>query len=227
MRLTSSIEDLIVDHPILSGIAAGGAAAAACGVDYFGHSDGSPISIFIHASVPIVTGILAGYAAHKANHAERDALTGTYNVRWLRKSMKLLAKRARAKKEDMGLFYFDINSFKKFNDEHGHHRGDYVIQAFAHMLESVTRKSDYVVRIGGDEFLIVASKSGLDTKSFILDRLRQKVTNYNGGANKDINWELEFAVGFVQMPYKKPGDWKYSVNAAEQEMKTDKGSAAR
>jgi|GEM_PF-1542773 len=227
MRLTSSIEDLVVDHPILSGIATGGAAAVACGVDYFGHSDGSPISLAIHASVPVVTGILAGYAAHKANHAERDALTGVYNLRWLKKSIKQVVKKARAKKEEIGFFYFDINYFKKLNDEHGHQRGDGVIQAFARMLESGTRKSDYVVRIGGDEFLIVASKSGRDTKSSTLDRLRQKVTNYNNGANQDIAWKLEFAVGFVQMPYNKPDDWKYSVNAAEQEMKIDKGSAAR
>ena len=49
----------------------------------------------------------------------------------------------------------DIDNFKHFNDEHGHHVGDQVLREVAQVLQQQTRGSDVAARFGGEEFIVV------------------------------------------------------------------------
>ncbi len=87
----------------------------------------------------------------------RDELTGLLNVRALRElGTKELAS-ARRSGEAITVHYFDLDKFKPVNDTHGHAEGDQVLVDFADSLRDTFRRgSDFIFRIGGDEFLVLA-----------------------------------------------------------------------
>ena len=53
------------------------------------------------------------------------------------------------------VLYFDINDFKQINDQYGHSAGDLAIRHIAQLLAATMRESDFVARIGGDEFAVI------------------------------------------------------------------------
>jgi len=93
---------------------------------------------------------------HQALH---DPLTGLANRRYLR---QILEERAQNKSHRGGLaiFHIDLDRFKQINDTRGHAAGDHVIAHTATVLSSLIRKDDFVARIGGDEFVILAQTDG-------------------------------------------------------------------
>lgn len=78
--------------------------------------------------------------------------------------------------QDVGLLFVDLDHFKTINDSLGHGAGDIVLQTVAARLEAVVRDSDFVIRFGGDEFVIVcpglADRGGAERLG---DRLRKSV----------------------------------------------------
>ncbi|HSS56858.1 MAG TPA: GGDEF domain-containing protein [Solirubrobacteraceae bacterium] len=84
--------------------------------------------------------------------AERDPLTSLYN----RRSFDDALERATADGGAAALVLFDFDGFKAVNDDHGHPTGDAVLRAVAEACARVVRDGDYLARIGGDEFALVA-----------------------------------------------------------------------
>jgi diguanylate cyclase (GGDEF)-like protein len=86
--------------------------------------------------------------------SDTDDLTGIYNRRAGEK--RLAEEIARAERDLQGfqVAFFDINGFKAINDTHGHSAGDACISHVAALLELNTRRGDWVVRWGGDEFVV-------------------------------------------------------------------------
>ena len=82
----------------------------------------------------------------------RDALTGCYNRRYL---LDLELTMRTQEVSAWGCIFIDIDHFKVYNDTHGHHDGDVVLARMARFLMRQVRAEEPVVRMGGDEFLIV------------------------------------------------------------------------
>ncbi len=89
---------------------------------------------------------------HKAQH---DVLTGLPNRSLLDDRMQQAIDRALRYKNKVGLFVVDLDLFKEINDSLGHAAGDAVLITVAHRLRDSVRGSDSVLRIGGDEFIVV------------------------------------------------------------------------
>ncbi len=90
------------------------------------------------------------------NSAVTDYLTGLPNARSL--FMQLDRELARCKRDNKTLTVMvaDMNGFKQINDRFGHLEGNRVLRLFAHTLKETSREYDYVARMGGDEFVVIA-----------------------------------------------------------------------
>ena len=93
----------------------------------------------------------------------RDPLTGCYNRRYLSDAQKrMMADHA----ERWGCIFIDIDHFKQYNDRHGHQAGDDVLIKMSRFLMRQVRSEEAVVRIGGDEFVILLQgDAGTHTQS--------------------------------------------------------------
>ncbi len=87
---------------------------------------------------------------HNAMH---DSLTGLPNRRYLSEWMTTALAGARRAGRELHVLYFDLDGFKAVNDQFGHEAGDRVLKITAARLREVLRSSDFVARIGGDEFV--------------------------------------------------------------------------
>lgn len=85
--------------------------------------------------------------------ANTDGLTGLFNERYFNE----LFKQREETQEPFALFYLDLDRFKPVNDTYGHDVGDQLLKAVARRLWTCARASDFVFRIGGDEFAILIS----------------------------------------------------------------------
>lgn len=138
------------------------------------------------------------------NMMVHDQLTGMYN----RNKIKELAdgpsgRLIFAKDIAVGLLLIDIDHFKKINDTYGHEVGDTVLKFIAGEVKGMLRNSDYVIRWGGEEFLVIVPGCGLVEARQLAERIRKKIESqkdeqkgvtisigvaaYNGGNyNEDV-----------------------------------------
>ena len=112
--------------------------------------------------------------SHLAHH---DVLTGLFNRLGLETLLPDILDRAEVAGEAVAFFYMDVDHFKKINDLRGHASGDRLLQAVADRLRGAVASSDLIVRMGGDEFVVVATKlKDPEDAAVIARRLREKVS---------------------------------------------------
>jgi diguanylate cyclase (GGDEF)-like protein len=85
-----------------------------------------------------------------------DSLTGLTNRRGLNESLAALVPRATAERQ-LAIYMLDLDGFKPVNDQHGHDTGDELLMAIGARLTAAVRSRDIVARVGGDEFVVVAT----------------------------------------------------------------------
>ena len=87
--------------------------------------------------------------------AFRDPLTGAWNRRFFDDFLPTAIDEARRHRRALTLMVFDIDDFKRFNDQHGHAAGDEILTECVRLLDTAVRPTDKVCRIGGDEFAVI------------------------------------------------------------------------
>lgn len=87
--------------------------------------------------------------------AMTDPLTGAWNRRYFDRFLKVAMENARTHRRHVTVLLFDIDDFKRYNDEFGHDAGDEILVETVKLMRSVIRPSDRVCRIGGDEFAVI------------------------------------------------------------------------
>ena len=144
-------------------------------------SDLPPLIYTIVAYV-ITTALTSYYILSKQNEYERmndkflrssfkDELTRVFNRRVLDIIMIYEEALYQKEKSDYILFMFDIDKFKQMNDEHGHVFGDIVLRNIAKCINEKVRSSDFVVRYGGDEFLVVQTNASKESAKYFIERI--------------------------------------------------------
>jgi diguanylate cyclase (GGDEF)-like protein len=151
----------------------------------------------LHDVKPLVEGFARIYANYTAliNESERDKLTGLYNRRTFEHRLQRLLKRQRLQRArdadaterrtdaqgeatEVWLAIFDIDHFKRINDNFGHVYGDEVILLLAQMMRSCFRQTDVLFRFGGEEFVVLLGSIDETTVRNALQRFRERVANF-------------------------------------------------
>jgi diguanylate cyclase (GGDEF)-like protein/PAS domain S-box-containing protein len=107
--------------------------------------------------------------------AQRDALTNIYNRRALDSLFASLVEKSLTDTGNLSLVLLDIDHFKAFNDQYGHHTGDQVLKTVVEIVQSVIRDHDLLVRYGGEEFLVVMPNCGRKGGYETAERIRLAV----------------------------------------------------
>jgi len=167
-------------------------------------------------------------ANHRLEEASQtDPLTGLRNRRYMANQIPTdLAYYDRQlqqgghQDEIMVFALVDIDHFKAVNDTYGHKAGDRVLQQFAQVLGALVRSGDYVVRWGGEEFLIVFRPMPMRNLTIIGNRIRDAVANHSFDIGTDAPLRITCSAGLSEYPlfrdHRTQLGWETMVELADQ-----------
>jgi len=104
-----------------------------------------------------------------------DPLTGLYTRRRMNEALQEHVDNFKRYQDPFSLILFDIDDFKHINDHFGHNIGDQVLVIIAESTKNTLRKTDYIGRWGGEEFLILLPKTLKEEAASIAEKLRQEM----------------------------------------------------
>ena len=107
-----------------------------------------------------------------------DGLTQIHNKRYLYEALERELIRARRHDRDMSLLMFDIDYFKRINDQFGHLAGDFVLRELARIVQERIRRDEVFARYGGEEFVILLPETSLDGAQALAENLRARVAEH-------------------------------------------------
>lgn len=168
---------------------------------------------------------LANLAARESlkELAIRDPLTGLYNRRFLDEAVEREVAAARRYHRPLAFLYLDVDGFREVNNRLGHLTGDEVLRRVAEFLRSHVREADYVVRIGGDEFLIMLTETNGDAERVKL-RLKEGIE----GLSQELGFPIGLSIGkAVWTPDQGHFDLDKLLAEADERMYEDKRTGDR
>jgi diguanylate cyclase (GGDEF)-like protein len=146
--------------------------------------------------VSIVVIALATSDFEHRHAAALDPLTGMLNRHGLAGRFAELSAQAERTAEPVSVALIDLDGFKSVNDEHGHARGDAVLQAVAEQVNASLRSFELAYRIGGDEFVVVLPGVALAEAVEVAERLRRRIEEARpGGLSVTLSIGVSSAAG--------------------------------
>lgn len=104
-----------------------------------------------------------------------DPMTGLYNRRILDLDVEAALQQKHSLDQSVWIITIDANKFKQINDKYGHQMGDKAIEFISQVIISCTRETDYCIRMGGDEFLILLPDMSLSQITDVAERIENRV----------------------------------------------------
>lgn len=126
--------------------------------------------------------------------ASTDGLTGILNRQTYLQTGGKLFNRCQYAGDMIGVFFLDIDSFKRINDLYGHIKGDEVLKSFSHTISHYLRPQDICCRYGGDEFSICLQLSSFKAGLQIADRIQAEIGKIKV-ADTTVTTSIGFAYG--------------------------------
>ena len=147
-------------------------------------------SMFV--ATALVTSLFAYVFASRSDQQRRqleaiaahDPLTGAYNRRGMESELDIAMAASQRQQAPLGLLVFDLDHFKRVNDNHGHEAGDAVLVQVADLVNACTRKGDRFVRLGGEEFGLLIPAAGDPSLRLVAEKLRAAV-------EREVHWAGE------------------------------------
>ncbi len=130
-----------------------------------------------------------------------DPLTGAFNRRYLDAHIPRFLQHVEDVKKPLSVQMLDIDFFKSVNDKYGHPAGDVVLKGVAQRVFNSVRPSDFLVRMGGEEFAIVMPETELQNAEKIAERIRLKIAESPfliPDSNEKINITISIGVAAAE-----------------------------
>jgi diguanylate cyclase (GGDEF)-like protein len=168
----------------------------------------------------LVTGVsgLSGmsqlrYIISLVNQASMDMLTGAFTRRSGRETIDLQFRLSARTDTALTVIFIDVDNFKAVNDEYGHEAGDHLLFQVAKNLGECLRKSDVLVRWGGEEFLILLCDNVGEGASHIL----QRIAHLGLGLRPD-GTPITVSIGIAERKADQCADWDQLIELADNRM---------
>ena len=147
-----------------------------------------------------------------------DPLTNLYNRRYFFNVIQTEIARAKRYESPLALIMIDLDGFKFVNDNYGHLAGDQVLIKAAKAIRKIIRVSDYAVRYGGDEFIILLPQTDQDGARDLAERLVAEISKIQVNSEKNV----EFSYGFTKLQLEDDKDGLTMIGRADKQMYDNK-----
>ena len=107
-----------------------------------------------------------------------DSLTDIFNRKKFNDELERELERSLRYRQHLSLIIFDIDHFKRVNDENGHPVGDVVLQEITRLVRHGIRKSDVFARYGGEEFVILLPENDLEGAQALAEKMRERIEQH-------------------------------------------------
>nr|WP_275424716.1 GGDEF domain-containing protein [Marinobacterium sediminicola] len=126
----------------------------------------------------------------------RDVLTRLLNRKFMPVVLSKQISQARSQKTSFAVFAIDIDYFKRVNDTYGHQAGDAVLQQLSLILVNNSRSGDYLFRLGGEEFLLIAVDMDATRARSMAEKLRKSVEQeaFRLSEGKELNATISIGI---------------------------------
>lgn len=152
-----------------------------------------------HSKLELTTKKLKRANKKLENVSYTDTLTNLHNRRYFNLVFDKELKRAKRSHTYLTFMMLDVDFFKQYNDTYGHIEGDHALKSVAKVLkDTLKRPSDYVFRLGGEEFGVLLSDTDEKQSAMLAQRICDAVRDRHiKHENSTVNEYLTISIGFV------------------------------
>ena len=146
-----------------------------------------------------------------------DDCTDLYNARFMYTILNKEISRFRRNGTSFGLVFFDLDHFKNVNDNYGHLVGSQLLREVAGVIKECIRPTDWGVRYGGDEFVVILQNAGYSETMTVTERIRNKLNEKTFFVKEGYNIKVLASFGIAIFP-EDGGDIEGIIKAADNAM---------
>lgn len=128
-----------------------------------------------------------------------DELTGAFNRKFFKMELNRYLFELNRTKESLSLVVIDLDHFKKVNDSYGHNIGDIVLKGFSQFILANKRTSDYLIRYGGEEFILLLPHTKKDDARTFVNRLLEDFSVVSFQSEEGKSFNVTFSAGIVEV----------------------------
>ena len=144
-----------------------------------------------------------------------DELTGLYNRRGLYTLGNQQVELSKRQKDDLFIFYLDLDGMKEINDNLGHEYGDKALLYTSEIMHKSFRSADILSRIGGDEFVVIAVKAQFEYIPIIIQRIKDYIKEQNKLLE---NYQISISIGVSKVDLSHSTPLEEAIKNADKEM---------
>lgn len=148
-----------------------------------------------------------------------DSLTGLFNRRKFDEIFKYKVENKREDNQILNFILIDVDSFKKYNDEYGHLKGDNILKIISSEIKKLLlRESDYLFRIGGEEFALIFDSKSIKYAREFAEKIRDKIECLNILHENNFNYnKVTISLGMICI-VNEIKDFKMIYDKADKEL---------
>jgi len=156
------------------------------------------------------------YQERRADEAQRaaavDTMTGLSTYRVLRDRLAFEIERGKRSYEGFAVLFLDLDRFKEVNDQYGHEAGNEILRGVAGEIRNAVRASDVAARYGGDEFVVILTRTDLQGGARVAEALRAGIE----GVGRRLGYAsglITVSIGLAEFDPRQPGEGDLLVSA--------------